>query len=129
MGQQQLLLILVGVIIVGLSIVIVVKLFDVNSLESNKDAVYIDTVSLAANAQHYYQLPRMLSGGGGSFVGYTLPSEMVENGNGTYSVSNITESSITITGVGVEQDPEGRSYHVTTIVTPTTIQSTTSVLQ
>jgi len=129
MGQQQLLLILVGVIIVGLSIVLVVKLFNVNSLESNQDAVYIDTVNIAAHAQHYYQLPRMLSGGGGSFVGYTLPTEFVQNGNGTYSVSNITESTITISGVGIEQDPEGRSYHVTTIVTPTTIQSSTSVLQ
>jgi len=31
--------------------------------------------------------------------------------------------------VGIEQDPEGRAYHVTTIVTPTTVQSTTSVLE
>ncbi|NCQ18393.1 MAG: hypothetical protein GW805_08740 [Ignavibacteria bacterium] len=53
MGQQQLLLVLVGVIIVGLSIVLVVKLFDVNSLEANRDALYIDTLNLAANAQHY----------------------------------------------------------------------------
>ncbi|MDP1994062.1 MAG: hypothetical protein Q8K40_02335, partial [Ignavibacteria bacterium] len=84
---------------------------------------------IAAHAQHYYQLPRLLSGGGGSFLGYTLPTEFVQNGNGTFSVSNITESTITISGVGLEQDPEGRSYHVTTIVTPTTIQSSTSMLQ
>lgn len=129
MGQQQLLLLLVAVILIGLAIVIVVKLFDVNALEANRDAVYIDTVSLIANAQHYYQLPRMLSGGGGSFVGYTLPEELVQNENGTYTVSNVTESSITITGVGNEQDPDGRSYQVTTIATPTAIQSTTSVLQ
>lgn len=129
MGQQQLLLILVGVIIIGLAIVLVVKLFDVNALEANRDAVYIDTVNIAAHAQHYYQLPRMLSGGGGSFLGYTLPEELAQNGNGTYSVSNITESTITISGVGIEQDPEGRSYHIITIVTPTTIQSSASVLQ
>lgn len=129
MGQQQLLLILVGVIIIGLAIVIVVKLFDVYSLEANKDSVYIDTVNLAADAQHYYQLPRMLSGGGGSFVGYTLPAELIQNENGTYSVSGISEYSLTINGVGSAQDPEGKSYHVTTIVTPTAIQSTTSVLQ
>jgi len=129
MGQQQLLLLLVGVILIGLAIVIVVKLFDVNALESNRDAVYIDTLSLVANAQHYYQLPRMLSGGGGSFVGYTLPEELVQNENGTYTVSNVTESSVTITGVGNEQDPEGRSYQVTTIATPNSVQSSTSVLQ
>jgi len=71
----------------------------------------------------------MLSGGGGSFVGYTLPTELAENGNGTYSVSNITASTITILRVGIEQDPEGRVYHVTTTVTPTTVQSTTSALE
>lgn len=129
MGQQQLLLLLAGVILIGLAIVIAVKLFDVNALESNRDAVYIDTVSLVANAQHCYQLPRMLSGGGGSFVGYTLPEELAQNENGTYTVSNVTESSVTITGVGNEQDPAGRSYQVTTIATPNSVQSSSSILQ
>ena len=129
MGQQQLLLVLVGIIIVGLSIVLVIKLFEVNSLEANRDAVYADTMNLAGVAQHYYQLPRMLSGGEGSFVGFILPEEFNQTGNGSYTVSNITANTITINGVGKEQDAEGRSYQVTTIVTPTNIQSSSSILQ
>jgi len=129
MGQQQLLLILVGLIIIGLSIVIVVKLFDVNSLEANGDAVYIDTVDIATAAQHYYQLPRMLSGGGGSFEGFVLPNSYENSDNGTFSISNVTQNSITISGVGKEQDPEGRAYHITMVVTPTNIQSSSSVLR
>lgn len=129
MGQQQILLIIVGVIIIGLSIVLAIQLFDVNALEANRDAVYADTMNLAGVAQHYYQVPQMLSGGGGSFVGFTLPEEFNQTGNGTYTVSNITANTITIIGVGKELDTEGRSYQVTTVLTPTNIQSSSSVLQ
>lgn len=129
MGQQQLLLIVVGVIIVGLSLLLVIKLFEVNALEANRDAVYADTMNLAGIAQHYYHLPKMISGGGGSFIGFTIPEQFNETGNGSYSVSNITINSVTIVGVGKEHDADGKSYQVTTIVTPTRIQSTSSILQ
>lgn len=129
MGQQQLLLILVGVIIVGLSLVLVLKLFEANALEANRDAVYADTMNLAGVVQHYYQVPQMLSGGEGSFVGFTLPEELNQTGNGSYTVSNITANTITITGVGKEHNAEGKSYQVTTIVTPSNIQSSSSILQ
>jgi len=129
MGQQQLLLIVVGVIIVGLSLLLVIKLFEVNALEANRDAVYADTMNLAGISQHYYQLPKMISGGGGSFVGFVLPEQFNETGNGSYTVSNISANSLTIIGIGKEHDKEGRSYQVTTIVTPSKIQSSSSVLQ
>ena len=129
MGQQQLLLIIVGIIIVGLSLLLVIKLFEVNALEANRDAVYADTMNLAGIAQHYYQLPKMISGGGGSFVGFVLPEQFNETGNGSYTVSDITANSITIIGVGKEHDKDGKSYQVTTIVTPTRIQSSSSILQ
>ena len=129
MGQQQLLLVILGVIIVGLSIMTVIRLFEANSLETNRDAVYIDTLNIAAEAQHYFQVPRMLSGGGGSFVGFSLRAESQENENGTYIVSNVTENTVNILGVGKQQNTEGRSYHVTTVANPTSIQSTSTVLE
>jgi len=129
MGQQQLLLIVVGVIIVGLAIVLVIDLFQANALEANQNAVYSDSVNLVGVVQHYYQLPKMLSGGGGSFVGFTLPVGLSETGNGTYSVSNITAETITINGLGNEHNNEGQSYHITIVVDANSILSSTSVLQ
>jgi len=129
MGQQQLLLIVTGVIIVGLAITLVINLFEVNALEANRDAVYGDAMNLAGFAQRYYQLPRMLSGGGGAFTGFTLPTEMLQNGNGNYSLTSVTADRVTIQGDGNEHDRDGKSYHVTIVVTPTKIESASSVLR
>ena len=40
MGQQQLLLIVLGVIVVGIAVVVGTKLFNANAVSSNRDGVY-----------------------------------------------------------------------------------------
>jgi len=60
MGQQQLLLIVLGVIIVGIAIVVGINLFTANAIESNRNGVISDLSNLGAMAQQYYKRPTTL---------------------------------------------------------------------
>ena len=71
MGQQQLLLIILGVIIVGLAIAVGITMFRDNAVSSNRDAMANDLIHIAAKAKHYYRRPSSMGGGGHSFVGLT----------------------------------------------------------
>jgi Tfp pilus assembly protein PilE len=64
MGQQQLLLIILGVIIVGIAIAVGITMFRDNSVSSNRDAMSTDLLHLAAKARHYYKRPTSMGGGG-----------------------------------------------------------------
>jgi hypothetical protein len=63
MGQQQLLLIVLGVIIVGIAVVVGINLFNANAEESTKDGVVSDCTNLGAMAQQYYKKPTSMGGG------------------------------------------------------------------
>ena len=70
MGQQQLLLIVLGVIIVGIAVVVGINLFNANAEESAKDTLVSEGTNLGAMAQQYFKKPVALGGGGNSFVGF-----------------------------------------------------------
>ena len=98
MGQQQLLLIILGVIIVGVAIAVGVSQFGAHSTQANKDGVTSSLVNLAANAYQYKIRPTTMGGGGGQYTGYTAPSKMASDDNGTYAVSSAGATSCVITG-------------------------------
>ncbi len=70
MGQQQLLLIVLGVIIVGIAIVVGINLFNANAEESAKDSIVTQGTNIGAMAQQYYKKPVALGGGGNSFTNF-----------------------------------------------------------
>ncbi len=110
MGQQQLLLIVLGVIIVGIAIVTGISLFQSNAIESNRNAVIADLHHIAHLAQAYYKRPTNFGGGGRSFVGFTIPTELQTTGHGTYTISTAgTATQIVIQGVGNEIGDNGTS--------------------
>jgi hypothetical protein len=98
MGQQQLLLIILGVIIVGVAIAVGIGQFGAHSVESNKDGLSASLVNLGASAYQYKIRPTTLGGGGGSYVNYSMPSKLVKDDNGTYALGTIAATSIQITG-------------------------------
>jgi hypothetical protein len=112
MGQQQLLLIILGVIVVGIAVAVGITMFSDNAVSANRDAVSNDLVNLAARAQQYYRRPAALGGGGNSFVGLTADATGLakmtnmgggKNANGTYSVQSAgTANQVIIEGVGTE---------------------------
>ena len=142
MGQQQLLLIVLGVIIVGIAIAVGVTQFQSGAVESNRQAVISDILNYAAKAQRYYKTPTALAGGGQDFNGFYLAAVDTGNSNGSYSctatqpsgvafvagsVAAIAASAQTIyiVGCGVE---ENASNKVKAYATVTATAITTAVL-
>jgi len=98
MGQQQLLLITLGAIVLGISISVGITMFYANEIESNKQAIVEDMNGIAAYCYQYRIRPRFLGGGQNSYVGCSLPRKMISTDNGSYSLSGATATSITISG-------------------------------
>jgi Tfp pilus assembly protein PilE len=125
MGQQQLLLIVLGVIIVGIAVVVGINVFTASSTQANRDAVIADMTNLASLAQQYYRKPQALGGGGNSFTGWTVPSQLDTTGNGTYTAT-IAAGAVTIVGTGNEKGNNGTTnVQATMVVGPNQITSTT----
>ncbi|MEX1139406.1 MAG: hypothetical protein WEB33_01705 [Bacteroidota bacterium] len=99
MGQQQLLLIILGVIIVGIGIAVGITMFTAQTVGSHQDAIIAHMTNLAANSYQYRISPTTMGGGGGEYTGYVIPPTLARNENGIYSVVSTTASSITITGL------------------------------
>src|SRR3989304_1625878 len=72
MGQQQLLLIILGVIIVGIAIAVGLSMFTAQSVGANRDAIIADMTNLAANAYQFRIRPTTMGGGGGSYAGNAI---------------------------------------------------------
>ncbi|OGC03628.1 hypothetical protein A2V82_08140 [candidate division KSB1 bacterium RBG_16_48_16] len=130
MGQQQLLLIVLSVIIVGIAVVVGINMFSASAASSNLEAVTNDLLNLAARAQQYYVKPGSMKGGEGaetnSFTGLLIAdlTAKPDNDNGTYSVEEDGESA-TITGVGTQDgDNDGTNCTVQVVVTSTGITTT-----
>src|SRR5690606_36526628 len=108
MGQQQLLLLVLGIVIVGLAVVVGIQAFGENQKKSNSDAMVNDGVRIASDAQAWVLKPTAFGGGddepdglatdGFIKLGYTpnADGEYV-NLNGTYEITATSEA-ITITG-------------------------------
>ena len=94
MGQQQLLLIILGVIIVGIAIAVGLSLFSAQSVQSNRDAMINDLNNLAAQAYQFYIRPTSMGGGQSDYTTFTIPTKMQTNENGTYTVSSHTTTTI-----------------------------------
>ncbi len=98
MGQQQLLLIILGVIIVGIAIAVGISQFGAHSTQANKDGVTSGLINAAANAYQYRIRPKTMGGGGGAYTNYLLPSKMSSDDNGVYTVSSATGQAASIVG-------------------------------
>ncbi|MCL4550563.1 MAG: hypothetical protein M1495_18585 [Bacteroidetes bacterium] len=125
MGQQQLLLIVLGVIIVGIAVVVGINVFTASSTSSNRDAVISDLTNLASMAQTYYRKPTALGGGNNTFTGWTVPAQLDTTGNGTYALTTAGAQSIVITGTGNQTGNDGSAMvKVEMTVGPNTITKT-----
>ncbi len=87
MGQQQLLLIVLGVIIVGVAIAVGVTQFQSSAIDSNRQQLISDLVNFAAKAQRFYRTPAQLGGGSQNFDNFYLSPIDTGNANGSYSLT------------------------------------------
>ena len=133
MGQQQLLLIILGVIIVGIAVAVGITMFQDNAVDQNRNAVIADLTNLSAKAQQYYAKPVTLGGGGNSFVGLDASTTglailagtaFTDNANGTYTISVAgTQPTVTLRGVGKTalSDATFPTYTITVLPASTTL--------
>ena len=131
MGQQQLLLLVLGVIIVGIAVVAGIGMFNAAAEESVKDELSAQLMSIGANAQQWYKKPISMGGGGGTFVGYLIPNRMTatESAGTVPATGDITDfgyiaSGHAITGVTITATPDELGYAWTAAIAVTSLGMT-----
>ncbi len=122
MGQQQLLLILLGILVVGVAIFVGINYFRSNAIEAKRNNVTNELVNLASIAQQYYMKPKALGGGARSFSGWSIPSDLLTTANGSYKAT-VTKDSVILIGTGNEVVTNNDSIRVKMSVAPTSFKT------
>ncbi|HCY75324.1 MAG TPA: hypothetical protein DHV28_05345 [Ignavibacteriales bacterium] len=118
MGQQQLLLIVLGVIVVGFAVVLAIILFRQNARDSKRDLLVNESANLANLALEYSKKPIMLGGGGNDFTNWEIPAGLKITASGTYQAFTYVDS-VEIFGIGNEVVNGTDSIKVKVIVSST----------
>ena len=118
MGTQQILLIVLSVIIVGIAVAVGITMFNAQATNSNRNAMVADMNNFAASALAFYKTPTTHGGGGtswsanvdniGNWLGhsYDTSANTLSTGNGVYTLS-VASDVLTIVGVGTEMGNDG----------------------
>ena len=123
MGQQQLLLLVLGIVIVGLAVVVGIQAFSENQKKANADAIVNDAIRIASDAQAWKLKPAAFGGGATAveWTGLTFDQMGYETGdqnyslaqaqateyenlNAIYALSNQVAGPLTITATSYETD-------------------------
>ncbi len=124
MGTQQILLIVLGVIVIGIAVAVGLMMFNTQASNSNRQAVVSDLNNFASLAIAYYKTTSENGGGGetwgttdqiGQWTGYSWDGTDMETENGTYILS-ISGDDLTIIGSGTEVGYNGSSSVQATII-------------
>ncbi|NND71636.1 MAG: hypothetical protein HKN43_08655 [Rhodothermales bacterium] len=139
MGQQQLLLLVLGIVIVGLAVVVGIQAFSENQKKANADALVNDAIRIASDAQAWMLKPTAFGGGNNSCatactwqtgagddvdfpqLGYPVTSGEYVNLNGSFAMT-VSGAVLTITATS---DASGNQVTVAVSGTgPTDIATT-----
>ncbi len=123
MGQQQLLLIMLSVILVGVAVFVGIGMFTANSIEQKRNEIINECTILASEAQLYYRKPKEYGGGGKSFLGWKLPKEFNQTEAGFFVNTDIQANQVIITGTGNEVVTDNDSVKVAMTVTPDSVST------
>jgi hypothetical protein len=122
MGQQQLLLIVLGVIVIGIAIIVGITLFRQSAINNERDLITNENANLAVEAVKYYKKPTLFGGGGYSFTGWKIPIDLTSNATGTYTAT-VFNDHVIITGTGNEITNGSLYIKVQTTVYPDSIKT------
>ncbi len=129
MGQQQLLLLVLGIVIVGLAVVVGIQAFSENQKKANSDALVNDAIRVASDAQAWMLKPTAFGGGNNSCattcdwsgisfsqLGYPVNGSNYENLNGVFTIDGASTS----TEVVITATSASNGNQITVTVTGTT---------
>lgn len=123
MGQQQLLLVILGIIIVGVAVMLAISLYQQKSIESKTDVILNETQYLASLAMQYYLKAKTFGGGEYSYQGWVIPDEFDTTNNGYYSAQVFPPDKCVIIGVSNQAITGSDSIKVTITLIGTNIQT------
>ena len=105
MGQQQLLLIVLGVIIVGVAIVVGINMFSKGAVNAESDRLVQEVNAVGSQAAAFWRKPVQMGGGGRVFTGVTLDKLGVSDTteNTTMAISGVAADQFTITAKGLSE--------------------------
>ncbi len=128
MGNQQILLIILGMIIVGVAVTVAIILVNENAVTANRDAIAADLLNLSVKAQQYYNTPSSMAGGGHTYIGLTADAAGMlrlvspafsNNGNGVYTIRTAgTTSQVVIEGLGNVELSDGSFPTISCVIRP-----------
>jgi hypothetical protein len=102
MGQQQLLFIVLGLILVAIALAVGISLFRENSIDQKRNMLVNDCINLAAMAQQYYLKPTTYGGGGYSFTDWKIPGELQATEIGSFEITSQSATQLIILATGTE---------------------------
>jgi hypothetical protein len=124
MGTQQILLIVLSVIIVGIAVAVGITMFNAQATNSNRQALVGDMNNLAASSLAFYKTPLTHGGGGngwvsaaalGTWLGYDWNGTSCSTGNGTFTIT-VAGDVVTIAGLGNEIGNNGSTNVAATML-------------
>jgi hypothetical protein len=130
MGQQQLLLIVLGVIVVGIAVVVGINLFNANAETSTQDSIVSQGTNIGALFQQYYKKPVSMGGGGNTFDGAEanlfdkLPTNLTTSTDASWAFTSggSGQGPVVITATPLDAD-YAAAWTVVTTISPTGISS------
>ena len=144
MGQQQLLLLVLGIVIVGLAVVAGIQAFAENQKKANIDGLSSTAVRLAVEAQIWLRTPIMRGGGmpetgarPSDYTGITLDFDVMGypvNGSGQYQdihgfyLGAVSGANFVITATSANTSGAGDNNTVCVTVSGTTINDLQTVI-
>lgn len=137
MGQQQILLIVIGVIIVGIMVVVGISIFNLNEYNSNKRNLAAELSTYPPFVFKYWETVEMLGGAGGNtdnvtparvagYIGFTGPNNSWTSENGEFRVIVAAGTRVSIRGLG-SSTRNGKHPMVTARINLATKTFTTTV--
>lgn len=117
MGTQQILLIVLSVIIVGIAVAVGITMFNTQAINSNRDACIADMNNFAVQAAAWFKTPASHGGCGAdsghdnysnanliAWIGYSTNTDgEIETGNGSFAVDAETSAgTVVFTAKGKE---------------------------
>ena len=106
MGQQQILLIVLSMIIVGIAIIVGIETFGNVATAANRDNIIADLNNLISISVQHYKKPVTVGGGGNSFNNWNIPAGLDSSLNGTYSATP-SDQTLIIIATGTELGDDG----------------------
>jgi len=108
MGQQQLLLVILVTIIVGIATVVAINVFGQSAENANLDATRQDVLTIGAMAQGWILKPEALGGGGGDWQNGSTDVTMDDLGFGYASM--VADGTVTTGTAGTEYTNANATY-------------------